>query len=167
MLPGPGMESPSVPWGCESWLGTKYEYLSGCGTRWGADLALILCSRFIPREEKDHCGLHLIATCFRTIAIGLSVNLIFSPNNMMYFQLPMIFFWLGETFTMLIYYDNIKVPVVAQGKWIQLETMRLWVRSLASLSRLRIWHCHELWYTLQTRLRSCIAVAYASSNSSD
>ena len=28
----------------------------------------------------------------------------------------------------------------------RLETMRLWVRSLASLSGSRIWHCHELWY---------------------
>ena len=24
-------------------------------------------------------------------------------------------------------------------------SVRMWVRSLASLSRLRIWHCHELW----------------------
>ena len=44
------------------------------------------------------------------------------------------------------------VPVVAQQKWIRLETMRLWVWSLASLSGLRIWHCHELWCRLQTRL---------------
>ena len=35
---------------------------------------------------------------------------------------------------------------MAQRKQIQLETMRLWVQSLALLSRLRIWHCHELWY---------------------
>ena len=32
------------------------------------------------------------------------------------------------------------VPVVEQRKWIQLVTMRLRVRSLASLSGLRIWH---------------------------
>ena len=37
------------------------------------------------------------------------------------------------------------VPVVAQWKRIQLGTMRLQVRTLASLSGLRIWHCHELW----------------------
>ena len=37
------------------------------------------------------------------------------------------------------------VPIVAQWKQIQLETMRLWVRSLATLSGLRIWHCCELW----------------------
>ena len=37
--------------------------------------------------------------------------------------------------------------------------MRTQVRSLASLSGLRILHCHELWYGLQTWLRSCVAVA--------
>ena len=30
--------------------------------------------------------------------------------------------------------------------------MRLWVQSLASLSGLRILHCHELWYKSQTQL---------------
>ena len=51
-------------------------------------------------------------------------------------------------------------PVVAQQKQIRLGTMR-WVPSLASLSGLRIRHYHELWYRLQTRLRSGIAVALA------
>ena len=37
------------------------------------------------------------------------------------------------------------VPVVAQQKQILLGTMRLQVRSLASLSGLRIWRCRELW----------------------
>ena len=37
------------------------------------------------------------------------------------------------------------VPAVAQGKQIQLISMRMWVRSLASISRLRIWRCCELW----------------------
>ena len=37
------------------------------------------------------------------------------------------------------------VPVVVQGKQIQLGTMRLRVRSLAPLNGLRIWCCHELW----------------------
>ena len=31
--------------------------------------------------------------------------------------------------------------------------------SLASLSGLRIWHCRELWYKLQTRLGSRVVVA--------
>ena len=37
--------------------------------------------------------------------------------------------------------------------------MRTQVRSLASLSRLRIWSCHELWCRLQTRLEAGVAVA--------
>ena len=35
-------------------------------------------------------------------------------------------------------------PVMVQGKRIRLGTMRVRVRSLASLSGLRIWRCHEL-----------------------
>ena len=53
------------------------------------------------------------------------------------------------------------VSVVAQWKRILLVTMRWWVQSLASLSRLRIWHCHELWCRSQTRLGSRFAVAMA------
>ena len=49
---------------------------------------------------------------------------------------------------------NIRVPVMAEQKWIHLGTMRLQVRSLASLNGLRIQGCHELWYSLQTRLGS-------------
>ena len=45
--------------------------------------------------------------------------------------------------------------------------MRLLVRSLASLSGLRIWHCRELWYRSQTQLGSCVAVALASGYISD
>ena len=61
------------------------------------------------------------------------------------------------------------VPVVAQRKRIWLGTMRLGVWSQASLSGLRIWHCRELWYRLQTQVRSgvAVAVAVASSYSSD
>ena len=44
-------------------------------------------------------------------------------------------------------------------KQIRLGTMRLQVRSLASLSGLRIWRYHELWHRLQIRLRSGIVVA--------
>ena len=39
-------------------------------------------------------------------------------------------------------------------------SMRLWVRSLASLSGSRIWYCHDLWCRSQMQqLRSCVAVA--------
>ena len=41
------------------------------------------------------------------------------------------------------------VPIVVQWKWIRLETMRLWLRSLSGL---RIQHCRELWCRLQMRL---------------
>ena len=51
------------------------------------------------------------------------------------------------------------VAIVAQWKQIQLGTIRLWVRSLASLSGLRIQRCHELWYRLQTGLLSGVAMA--------
>ena len=41
------------------------------------------------------------------------------------------------------------------------RNMRFWIRSLASLSGLRIWHRRELWCRLQTRLGSGVAVAVA------
>ena len=50
-------------------------------------------------------------------------------------------------------------PIIAQWKQIWLGTMRLRIWSLASLSRLRIWYCHELWCRWQ--LRSGIAKAGA------
>ena len=53
------------------------------------------------------------------------------------------------------------VPIVAQQKRIQLVIVRLWVRSLALLSGLRIQRCPELWCRLQTQLGSGIAVALA------
>ena len=55
-----------------------------------------------------------------------------------------------------------------QWKRIPLGTMKLRVCSLASLSGLRIRHCHELWWRWQTRLRSstAVAVAWAGSCSS-
>ena len=43
----------------------------------------------------------------------------------------------------------------------QLASMRTRVRSLTSLSGLRVLHCHELWCGLQTQLGSHIAVALA------
>ena len=39
--------------------------------------------------------------------------------------------------------------------------MRMWVQTLAPLSRLRIRHCHELGCKLQTQLGSGMAVAVA------
>ena len=50
---------------------------------------------------------------------------------------------------------------MAQQKQIRIETMRLQVWSLASLSGLRIQHCRELQCRWQTRLGSDVAVALA------
>ena len=47
---------------------------------------------------------------------------------------------------------------MAQWKQIRLGDIRLRVQSMALLSGLRIWHCRELWYSSQTRLRSDIVV---------
>ena len=38
--------------------------------------------------------------------------------------------------------------------------MRMQVQSLALLSGLRIWHCHELWCRSQMQLRSHVAVLW-------
>ena len=46
-----------------------------------------------------------------------------------------------------------------RGLRIQLVSMKIQVRSLASLSGLRIRHCHELWCKSQMRLGSGVAVA--------
>ena len=61
------------------------------------------------------------------------------------------------------------VLIVVQQKQIQLVSIRMRVRSLASINGLRIHRCHELWCRSKTWLRSCVAVAvaYASSSSSD
>ena len=50
-------------------------------------------------------------------------------------------------------------PWWRSGLRIRLGTMRLRVQSLPLLSGLRIRRCHELWYRLQTRLGSGVAVA--------
>ena len=50
------------------------------------------------------------------------------------------------------------VPVVAE--WLPNPTgIHEDAGSIPGLSRLRIWHCHELWCRSKTRLRSGIAVA--------
>ena len=40
---------------------------------------------------------------------------------------------------------DIGIPMVVQQKQIRPGTMRFQVPSLASLSRLRIWHCSKIW----------------------
>ena len=53
------------------------------------------------------------------------------------------------------------VPVMVQWKQIQLGTMRLWVRFLASLSGISIQHCRELGCRQQIWLGSGVAVTVA------
>ena len=60
---------------------------------------------------------------------------------------------------------GLEIPIMAQWELIQLVSVRIWVRSLAPLSGLRIWRCHELWYRSQMQLRSRIAVAVAQAGS--
>ena len=48
---------------------------------------------------------------------------------------------------------------MAQWKPIQLATVRMWIRSLVSLSGLRIQPWRELWCSSQMQLRSRIVVA--------
>ena len=51
-----------------------------------------------------------------------------------------------------------RVPIVAQQKQIRLVSMRMWVLSLASISRSGIQDCQELWCRSQMLLRSHMAV---------
>ena len=52
-----------------------------------------------------------------------------------------------------------------KGNWLGSVRMQVWF--LASLSGLRIWHCHELWCRLEMWLISGMAVAVASCCSSN
>ena len=65
-----------------------------------------------------------------------------------------------QAFVYILYIRRVYpgVPVVAQ-QVTNLLYMRMWVLFLASLSGLRIWHCHELQCRWQTQLGSCVAVA--------
>ena len=59
-----------------------------------------------------------------------------------------------------------RVPVVAaQLLTNPLGTMWFWVQSLALLSELKIWCCHELWCRSQSWLGSGVAVTVAQVNS--
>ena len=57
------------------------------------------------------------------------------------------------------------VPVSGSAVTNWLRSMKLWVRSLAPLSGLRIQRCHERWCRSQTLLGSCLAVALAGYSS--
>ena len=61
------------------------------------------------------------------------------------------------------------VPIVAQQVKNLTVSVTMWAQSLASLSELRIQHCHERQCRSQLQLGSCVAVAvlWAGSCSSD
>ena len=59
----------------------------------------------------------------------------------------------------------LRVPIVAQQKWIRLVSMRMWVQFLALLSGSGIRHCRELWGRSQTWLKSCLAAAVVQARS--
>ena len=51
------------------------------------------------------------------------------------------------------------IPVQVQWKQIRLVSVRMLVQSLALLSGLRIWRCHQLWCRSQTWFGSQVAMA--------
>ena len=57
------------------------------------------------------------------------------------------------------------VPIMTQRKWIQLASMRMQVRSLASSNGLRIQHCYELCCRSQMRLGFCVVVTVVKASS--
>ena len=59
----------------------------------------------------------------------------------------------------------LELPLWLSGLRTQLVAMRMQVQSLASLSGLRVWHCHKLQRRSQMLLRSSIAVAVVQAGS--
>ena len=54
---------------------------------------------------------------------------------------------------------EIRVPFMTQWLRTRLGSVRIRVQSLALLNGIRIWRCHELWYSSQMRLGFHFAVA--------
>ena len=86
------------------------------------------------------------------------VNKEFTVDSYKFHFLTGSYCWSLPYTAQLIKNSSWGVPIVVQQKRIRLGNIRLWVRSLASLSGLRIWCCHELWCRSQMRLGSCIAI---------
>ena len=74
---------------------------------------------------------------------------------------------LGFSFPDCLGSHELTTGVLTVAPWLRsrLGTMRMQVRSLASLSELRIWHCRELWCRLQMWPGSSIAVAVVQDSS--
>ena len=54
---------------------------------------------------------------------------------------------------------DVGIPVVVHRKQIRLESIRMRVQCVVSLSGSATWHCRELWCMSKTRLGSRVAVA--------
>ena len=112
------------------------------------------------------CGAHEIAVFSGSCSLGQPWALPLSPGDTLkkWSQPPppktsVPLGWSTKPGGWYLFKVSSGVTVVAQQKRIWLGTMRLRVWSLDSLSELRIRHCRELWYRLQTQLRFGVAVA--------
>ena len=76
------------------------------------------------------------------------------PHKMLFIAILSCFFSVDSKFNKNL--PRIGVPVVEQWKRIQLGTMRLWVRSPASISELGSGAARELCCRSQRRLGSCV-----------
>ena len=110
----------------------------------------IFCSCFIPEVQ--------VSLCYQFLLARTSSNLSFRA-----------YLLVKNSLSLPSSKNVLGVPVLVQQKRIWLGTMRFQVRSLASLTGLRIRPCYELWCRLQTQLGSSVAVALvqAGSHSSD
>ena len=80
--------------------------------------------------------------------------------------LKLIIFMYSIIIVLIFTNQNWEFPLWLSRLKTWLVSMRMQVWSLASLSELRIWYCHELWCRLQTQFGSGIAVVKAGSCSS-
>ena len=139
------------------WLHIQYTspFLVFILSYWTASSAFSLV--FLPFGEKvllkthekvDHVHLYL---CSPPLVYELSLEIWILVS---YGPEP----WVGPHPSLLLKCGLLGVPIVAQQKRIWRVTTRTQVRSLASLSGLRIRHHHKLWCRSQMRLGSGIAV---------
>ena len=111
------------------------------------------------KRKKEFCLRCYILTCFFN---GFYQNKVKFTHNLVC-KIPSSCITWSKDFQII----DFGVPVMTQWKQIWLASTRTKFQFLASLSRLRIWHCCELWRRLQAQFGSWVAVAQAGSYSSD
>ena len=121
--------------------------------------ASVVCSSTCQFDVTQRCPFSLSPSLSSSLPSIVSGSLWKLPPYHSKSRLSSLYFYLGSfNFTDLtserkVFYNGSNgVPIMAPWKRIQLETMRLWVRSLASLSVSRIQRCCELWCRSQMRL---------------